>query len=141
MFRWQQHPHKIEDQTNVSISWEGFKTFFCQSLGESKVFVNTIWSTIKKDSQHQLEELIDWAAYLEHLQTVLREFDADAMISEPILIRLFRNGLRPSIRAQAKEKGRQKDTWDQAIKKVIMAEAKAALNLPLWVRERDVCYS
>ena len=53
------------------------------------------------------------------------------------MIRLFRNGLKPSIRAQAKQEGRQKDTWDQAIKKAIMAEAKAALNLPLWVREMD----
>ena len=53
------------------------------------------------------------------------------MILEPILIRLFRNGLRPLIRAQAKQEGRQKDTWDQGIKKAITAEAKAALNLPL----------
>ena len=41
---------------------------------------------------------MDWAAYLKHLQTVLREFDADA---KAVLIRLFRNGLKPSIRAQA----------------------------------------
>ena len=73
---------------------------------------------------------MDWAAHLEHLQTVLREFDADAVISEPVLIRLFRDGLKPSIRAQAEQEGRRKDTWDQAIKKAITAEAKAALNLP-----------
>ena len=82
---------------------------------------------------------MDWAAHLEHLQTVLQEFDADAVISEPVLIRLFRNGLRPSIHAQAKQKGRQKNTWDQAIKKAITAEAKAALNLSLWVREMNAC--
>ena len=29
MFRWQQHQHKIEDQTNISISWERFKAFLC----------------------------------------------------------------------------------------------------------------
>ena len=55
---------------------------------------------------------MDWAAHLEHLQTVLQEFNADAAISEPVLIRLFCDGLRPSIRAQAKQEGRQKDTWD-----------------------------
>ena len=59
------------------------------------------------------------------------------MISEPVFIRLFRNGLRSSICALAKQKGCQKDTWDQAIKKAITAEAKAALNLPLWVHEMD----
>ena len=99
LFQWQYYQRKIEDQTNVLISSKEYKAFLCQNLGESKAFVDTIWSTIRKNSQHQLEELIDWAAYLEHLQTVLREFDADALILEPVLIRLFRNSLRPSIRA------------------------------------------
>ena len=49
---------------------------------------------------------MDWAGHLKHLQTILREFDADAVILEPVLIRLFRDGLRPSIRAQAKQEGR-----------------------------------
>ena len=53
---------------------------------------------------------MDWAAHLEHLQTVLQEFNADEVILEPVLIRLFCNGLRPCIRAQAEQKGRQKDT-------------------------------
>ena len=83
---------------------------------------------------------MNWAAHLEHLQTVLQEFDANALISELVLIRLFRNGLRPSIRAQAQQKGCWKDTWDQTIKKVITAEAKAALNLPLSVHEMDAHY-
>ena len=101
LFCWQQYQHKVEDQTNVPISWKGFKAFFCQSLGEFEAFIDTIWNTIGKDSQHQFEELMDWAAHLEHLQTVFREFDANTVISEPVLICLFRHGLRPSIRAQA----------------------------------------
>ena len=140
LFRWQQYQRKVEDQTNTPISWEGFKAFLRQSLGESEAFVDTIWSTIRKDSQHQFEEVMDWAAHLEHLQTVLQEFDANAVISEPVLIRLFRNGLRPSIRAQAKQKGHWKDTWDQAIKKAITAWARAALNLSLCVHEIDARY-
>ena len=59
------------------------------------------------------------------------------MISEPVLICLFRDSLRPSIRAQAKQEGRQKDTWDHVIKKAITAEAKNALNLPSRVRGMD----
>ena len=82
---------------------------------------------------------MDWAAHLEHLQTVVREFNANAVISEPVLICLFRNGCRLSIRAQAKQEDCRKGTWDQAIKKAIAVEAKAALNLPLWVREMDAC--
>ena len=74
---------------------------------------------------------MNWAAHLEHLQTVPYKFDADMVTLEPALIRLLRNGLKPFIRAQAKQKGRQKDTWNQAIKKVITAEAKATLNFSL----------
>ena len=80
---------------------------------------------------------MDWAAHLEHLWTVLRKFDANAVISEPILIRLFCNGLRPSIRAQAKQESCQKHIWDQAIKKAITAKDKAALNLFFLVYEMD----
>ena len=42
---------------------------------------------------------MDWAADLEYLQTVFREFDADTVILEPVLIRLFCDGLQPSIYA------------------------------------------
>ena len=52
LFCWQQYQRKVEDEANISIIWEKFKAFLCQSLGECKVFVDTIWSTIKKYSQH-----------------------------------------------------------------------------------------
>ena len=58
---------------------------------------------------------------------------------EPILICLFGNSLQLSIYALAKQDGRLKDIWEQAIKKAIIAKAKVALNLPSWVREIDVC--
>ena len=44
---------------------------------------------------------MDWAAHFEHLQTVFRKFDADAVILELVLICLFSDSLKPSIRAQA----------------------------------------
>ena len=49
---------------------------------------------------------MNWAFYLEHLQSVLGKFDANVVISEPILIRLFCNGLQPFIHVQAKQYGR-----------------------------------
>ena len=42
LFCWQQYQHKINDQTNVSISCKGLIAFLCQSLGKSEAFVNTI---------------------------------------------------------------------------------------------------
>ena len=40
---------------------------------------------------------MDWAAHLEYLQTVFRKFDANVVILEPVLIRLFHNRPPPSI--------------------------------------------
>ena len=71
-----------------------------------------------------------WAAYLEHLQIILLEFDADVVISKTVLIRLFRNGLQPFIYAQTEKNSCRKDIWEYAIKKTITAEAKIALNFP-----------
>ena len=48
-------------------------------------------------------------AYLEHLQIIFREFDANMVILEPVLIRLFCNGLRPSIYTQAEQEDCSKD--------------------------------
>ena len=44
-------------------------------------------------------------AYLEHLKTIFFKFDADVVIFKPVLIFLFCNGLKLSIRAQTKQKG------------------------------------
>ena len=46
---------------------------------------------------------MDWAAHLEHLQTVLREFDFAAAPNQEDLICYFCDNLRPSIRAQTDE--------------------------------------
>lgn len=130
LFCWQQHQRKYADKTDVPITWEEFKAFLQQSLGESKAFVDSIWNTIRKDFQYQLEEVLDWAAHLEHLQTVLKEFDLIAALNEAVLIWHFRDGLKPSIQAQSDKRGREVDTWEMAIKKAIDAEAKAARQLP-----------
>ena len=53
---------------------------------------------------------MDWTAHLEHLQTVLKEFDPAAAHTEEILTRYFCNGLRPSIRAQTDEQSWDLDT-------------------------------
>ena len=83
---------------------------------------------------------MDRAAHLKHLQTILQKFDVDMVILERILIRLFCNGLQLSIHAQTEQDGCQKNTWEQAIKKAIIAKAKTNLNFPSWVRKIDACY-
>ncbi len=99
-FRWQQHKQKLEAARSVPISWDEFKAFLQKALGDSRAFVDSYWSKIRRDSQYQQEEVLDWAAHMEHLQVVLKEFDPTGALNETTLIRYFRDGLRPFIRAQ-----------------------------------------
>lgn len=121
----------------VPIVWDEFKTFLRRSLGESRAFVDCIWRKIRTASQYQLEEVMDWAAHLENLQAVLKEFDTVAAPNEDLLIRYFRDGLRPSIRAQLDERDRDLDNWQEVIERAIDAEAKAGRQAPSLARESD----
>ena len=109
-FRWQQYKRRNDAHTPVPVTWDEFKAFLRRSLGDSQAFVDAYWGKLKKDSQHQLEEVFDWAAHLEHLQAVLREFDPDATPNEETMIRYFREGLRPSVWAQLDTRGRNHDS-------------------------------
>lgn len=60
----------------------------------------SIWSKFKRDSQYQLEEVQDWTSHLEHLKSILIEFDASGAPKEPDLIRYFQETLKPSIQAE-----------------------------------------
>ena len=80
---------------------------------------------------------MDWAAHLNHLQTVLREFDSTTAPNEGVLICYFCDGLRPSIQAQTNEQGQDLDTWKEAIKKSMNAETKAACQPQSLMREID----
>ena len=55
---------------------------------------------------------MDWAAHLGKWLIVFYKFDADTMILEPVLIRVFRNNLRPFICAQTKQNNCQKDSFE-----------------------------
>ena len=47
-FRWQQYKRKQD--SSISISWDKFKAFFWQSLGDSRAFIDSYWAKIKRDS-------------------------------------------------------------------------------------------
>ena len=126
-FRWQQYKRRHDADTPVPVTWDEFKAFLRRSLGDSQAFVDTYWGKLKRDSQHQQEEVLDWAAHLEHLQAVLREFDPDAAPTGRIMIRCFLEGLKPSVRAQMDTRGRDLSSWEEAVEKAVNAEAKAML--------------
>ncbi len=101
-----------------------FKAFLRKSLGESNAFVGHVWSQLRGDAQHQSEEVQDWAAHLEHLQSILQKFDANNAPQEGQLGRTFYNGLRPSIKLWIADMGEDM-LWDDLIKAANKAKARA----------------
>ena len=49
-FCWQQYKRKHKAESTVFITWEEFKTFLHQSLGDSQAFIDSYWAKIKRDS-------------------------------------------------------------------------------------------
>ena len=82
-------------------------------------------------------EVLDWAAHLEHLKVALKEFDLAVTLNKEIMIRYFREGLRPSIRAQLNARGRKLDSWKEAIEKTVDIEANALLQSSSSTRKMD----
>lgn len=71
--------------------------------------MDNIWNKVKRDSQYTQEEVQDWASHLEHLQSILSEFDAGAALNESHLMRFFGDGLRPLIKVWMDQRGRELD--------------------------------
>ena len=119
------------------MTWLEFKSFLRKNLRDSRAFVDNLWSKLKRDSQYQSESVLDWASHLEHLQSILLEFDADGAPGEPTMIRYFREGLKPSIQAEMEQRGRELDNFKDTIQKTVDAETKAALRPRSAARETD----
>ena len=58
-FHWQQYKRKPDGNSSAPVTWDKFKAFLRRSLGNSQAFVDTYWGKIKRDFQHQLEEVFD----------------------------------------------------------------------------------
>ena len=75
------------------MTWPEFKDFLQTNLGDSKAFVDGIWSKIKHNSQYQNKLVQDWGAHLEFLQSILTEFDAELVPVKVTMICIFWKGL------------------------------------------------
>ncbi len=134
-FRWQKHKQKLEAESSVLISWDEFKGFLRMALKDSWAFVDSSRTKIRSDFQYQQEEVLDWAAQLKHLQAMLKEFDPTGAPNETTLICYFREGLRPSIRAQLDHQRRDLDGWEEVVEKAGDVEAKANLQPSFYVKD------
>ena len=135
--RWTQYMRHYQGEGVAPITWVEFKAFLRKNLRESRSFVDSIWSKLKRDSQYQLEEVLEWAAHLKHLQSILTEFDSIGAPTEITMIRYFREGLKPSIKAEMDQRGRELDSFEELVEKVVEAEAKAALRPASYARKTD----
>ncbi len=71
--------------------------------------MDSYWTKIRRDSQYQQEEVLDWATHLKHLQAVLKEFNPTGAPNTTTLIRYFQEWFRPSIWAQLDYRGQDFD--------------------------------
>ncbi len=104
------------------MTWDEFKAFLRKSLGESNAFVGHVWSKLRGDAKHQLEEVQDWAAHLEYFQSILLKYDANNAPGEGQLGQTFYDGLRPSIKLWIADI-REDMPWDDLIRAANKAEA------------------
>lgn len=56
---WAQYKKRHQAVSEIPISWSEFKAFLIKDLGESRSFVDGIWSKFRRDFQYQLEEVRD----------------------------------------------------------------------------------
>lgn len=87
------------------------------------MFIRNVWSKLKKDAQHQLKEVQDWTVYLEYLQSILLEFDANNAPGEIQLGRYFYDGLKLSIKLLIANI-REEMLWDHLVSAANKVEAK-----------------
>lgn len=71
------------------LTWDKFKVFLRKSPEESNALVGHIWAKMRRDAQHQVEEVQDRIAHLEQLQSIFPEFDADCTSKKCQLGRTF----------------------------------------------------
>ncbi len=109
------------------MTWDEFKTFLRINLGESNAFMGYVWSKLRGDVQYQLEEVQDWAIYLEYLQSILLEFDANNAPQEGQLGQTFYDGLRPLIKLWIADID-EDIPWDNLIRAANKDEVRAKIQ-------------
>ena len=119
------------------MTWAEFKDFLRKNLGDDRAFANSICSKFRRDSQYQAESVLDWAAHLKHLQSILLEYDPVGAPTKPTMLRYFREGLKPSVLAELKHRDLELESFNQMIKKAVDVEAKSALRARSSTKEMD----
>ena len=119
------------------MTWAKFKDFLKKNLGDDQAFANSICSKFRRDFQYQTESVLDWAAHLEYLQPILLEYNPVGVPTKPIMLRYFREGLKPSVLAELEHQDLKLESFDRMVKKAVNAEAKSAFRPRFSTKEID----
>lgn len=84
---------------------------------------------------------MDWSAYIDPLQFVLKKFDSVATSTDNLLIWYYWNALRPSICVLLNEKDRNLDNWQVVVKQAVDTKAKIAQQALLLAQKRNTQYA
>lgn len=131
--------HENRVKTLVSITQAKLNIFLQKSLSKTRIFVDDIQIKFYNANKYQLADVIDWLAYMEHLQSIFTKFYVVAPPIDNILIPYFWDGLRLFIHVQLDEKNHNLDNWQAVVKQVVCAKAKTAWQNPWFVRKSDTC--
>ena len=75
-----------------------------------------------------MKEAQDWASHLQHLQSILAEFDTVGAPDESTMICYFWEGLKPSIKVEIEQQDRALTSFKEMVQKAVNAEAKTGLR-------------
>ena len=109
------------------MTWVEFKNFLRKNLGDNRTFANSICSKLKKNSQYQIESVLDWAAHLEYLQSILLKYNPVGAPTKPTMLRYFWEGLKPLVLVELEHQDLGLESFNQMIKKAVDAKAKSTL--------------
>ena len=81
--------------------------------------------------------MLEWAAYLEHLQLILLLYDPVGAPTKPMILRYFQKGLRTSILAELQNEDHELESFVQIVKKAVVAKAKTNLRSRATIKDMD----
>lgn len=108
--------------------WNEFKSALRKALGDANAFIDATWGSFLRDSQRQGESVRKYSAHLQHLRSILREYDPVGTPTEGLMIRRLREGLLVSIKAQLYNTGDRTESWSEFLNNVMSAKAAAKLQ-------------
>ena len=97
-------------------------------MRDDRAYANSICSKFRQDFQYQAKSVLDWVAHLEHLQSILLEYDPVGAPIKSTMLRYFREGLTPSVLAELKYRDLELKSFNQMVKKAVNAKAKLTLR-------------